>query len=543
MAEVSKDKHDKKTWIPFQRTGNFWLDNGLIGMFHILRDLSGEVERERYGLSAFKYEFDDTGNAISVEAENDEILVKLMNVAREKAIGQLTTSTKNFNIIYVEKNDEFKIANKNDWLPAYKSIYKGLIGKGKKAALDDELLQRLVVFKEAHPEVKNNKDVWLNAQPQYEVGKPFDLTIIEKGKNHCAFSNKNWKKIEDVKGYNFPFLTAKKGALNFFSHFEKLVKISSLYSFVSIFAPLNMFYSIRFDGLLCYFIAYDIDLEELAIWLGSLRSIRNLNETKTSNFKRPMITRKEGEPFGLPTTYLNESLLIFLYSIYTYAYAEMQRDFSKEVATKSIISFVSDGNIFQQTQVFTKLEPLFEFLQKVRDFEMEKWGKAGAFEGMFNNFSDPQNRDTPWKDWLAKHILDFTGISRLVEEFLGDVAMRDGRAHFFLAFFTEIYTKEMQTMNANTVDLCKKLGNQIGRRCYELQDKGILYSLRNARNRTVFLKVLSDAQFKLEIGIPEQFFHDLPDTPEWEEMKSLVTIFGMNSFLYHGQKQGGQQNG
>jgi hypothetical protein len=283
-------------------------------------------------------------------------------------------------------------------------------------------------------------------------------------------------------------------------------------------------------------------LDRLRIWLESLGSIRVLNEYKTSNFKRPMLTTKEGKPFGLPTTYLNESLLIFLYSIYTYAYADMQRDFRKEVLTKSIIAFVGDGNIFQQMHVFTKLQPLFEFLEKVRAHEMEKQWR-NAFEGMFNAFSDPQNRDTPWKDWLAGHVLDFTGIARLVETFFGDVAMRDGRAHFFLAPFTELYIKETQSMNPNTVELCKKLGNTIGRRCHELQDKGILYSLRNARNRTEFLKVLSDAQFKLELGLPEQFFLDLPDSPEWEEMKSLVTIFGMNSFLYHGKDQGGKQNG
>jgi len=43
---------------------------------------------------------------------------------------------------------------------------------------------------------------------------------------------------------------------------------------------------------------------------------------------------------------------------------------------------------------------------------------------------DPQNRDTPWKERLAKAIMDFTSVCGIVEEFLGDVAMRDERLTF-----------------------------------------------------------------------------------------------------------------
>jgi hypothetical protein len=544
--------------ITFRRTGNFWIDNGIVGLYYTLQKLDSETERERLKLKSFRTEFSEDGTHFTVSTKNQNDLVYLINAARDSAVEKFVTeSTKNKrNIVFAERTRKYSNPLKKNFFPAYKDFYAGKVPTGTKAielnsknvkrgtqaVLTKKDIEKLEQFKEKHAELKTEKNVWLNDSPKYDVGNPFEISFLERGKKFCAFSNENWRTTEAVKGYNFPFV-AGSGGINFFSQFTGSFEISSLYAFASIFSPLNVFYSLSLKSeQSCYFIPYDENIGQLSVWLNSLQTIRILGDNKSCNFRKPMIKTKDKE-FGMPTTYLNESLIIFLYSMFLYAYKEMKRDYRKEVLTKNVVSMVSDGNIFREVRIFSKIEPLFELFEAIGKYEKEEKGWNNGFVGMFNSFSDPQNRDIPWKERLAKAIMDFTSVCGIVEEFLGDVAMRDERSHFFISHFVELYTKENQLMNPSTISLCKSLGNMIGRRCRETKDKGILYSLRNSKNRTDFLKVLSDAQFRLEIGYSEQFFVDLPDSPEWEEMKSLVTIFAMNSFLYNPQSKGEAKNG
>ena len=60
------------------------------------------------------------------------------------------------------------------------------------------------------------------------------------------------------------------------------------------------------------------------------------------------------------------------------------------------------------------------------------------------------------------------------------------------------------------VDICKTVGNRIGAYCREKDDKGILFSIRNAKSRTEFLNVLAETQFRTEVSYGETFFKELP---------------------------------
>jgi hypothetical protein len=92
-------------------------------------------------------------------------------------------------------------------------------------------------------------------------------------------------------------------------------------------------------------------------------------------------------------------------------------------------------------------------------------------------------------------------------------------------------------MKVEMVEICKKTGNSIGAYCREKDDKGILFSIRNAKSRTEFLNVLSETQFRTEVSYSEAFFKELPDNSSWEEYKALVSIFAMNSFLFKEKSQ------
>jgi hypothetical protein len=145
--------------------------------------------------------------------------------------------------------------------------------------------------------------------------------------------------------------------------------------------------------------------------------------------------------------------------------------------------------------------------------------------------------DSLWRNRLCKNILSFQSIYQTIESYLSEVKMREASSLAFLDKIIQIYNQNTQSiMKAEMVDICKRIGNSIGRYCREKEDKGILYAIRNCRNRIDFLKVLSESQFRTEVSFGEEFFKELPDNSHWEEYKSLVSIFAMNSFLFNPSK-------
>jgi len=93
--------------VTFRRTGNFWIDNGIVGLYYTLQKLDSETERERLKLKSFRTEFSEDGTQFTVSTKNENDLVCLMNAARDSAVEKFVTeSTKNKrNIVFNEKNE------------------------------------------------------------------------------------------------------------------------------------------------------------------------------------------------------------------------------------------------------------------------------------------------------------------------------------------------------------------------------------------------------------------------------------------------------
>ena len=85
-------------------------------------------------------------------------------------------------------------------------------------------------------------------------------------------------------------------------------------------------------------------------------------------------------------------------------------------------------------------------------------------------------------------------------------------------------------------------GHELGRTCAEKEDMGILYSVRNAKNIDEFLKVLNDINFKLEMQVNEELLkidgEKIMGQP-WVRVKTLLSIYAMNSYLWEKKKKGG----
>ena len=304
-----------------------------------------------------------------------------------------------------------------------------------------------------------------------------------------------------------------------------------LYDFISIFSFYNIRY-LRQQDIDHYFILYDSDLKKLSEFLNTIKEdVSQLKKSDYCNFATQIVG----------TVYENESLFNFLISIYIQVKDQIENDlYFEDLYSKSVFTLSNDGNIFRDVKEYSSLSRLFSLFsafENVGNDDKNYFSYFSNFVRHFNKRLDGNKYDTTYRNKLCNDIINFRSINKTVELFMGEVKLQEGNGGIsYLDKILLIYnSKTQEKMKAEMVEVCKSIGNRIGAYCREKDDKGILFSIRNAKNRTEFINVLAETQFRTGVSYSETFFKDLPDDSEWEEYKSLVSIFAMNSFLYKKQ--------
>jgi len=543
--------------IEFNRTGNFWIDNGIVGLFKILSCL----------IEDNKIEVKLSPTSLKIEGESIDSIIDALNKAKDEVVSHYLKQT---GAGWIFKDNEFEVYRKTDFKMHLKSFFTGKTPKTEGAlcipeAKDSDLGSKgrrmteseyklFLDFKDKNSPVEiDDKKVpltgkgFLNSAPRYEIGDVFNKSFLEKGKKICLISGENYKEADVINGMNYPFLTGKSGEMNFASYLEGKPYISSKYAFVTLFSFDRVHYQLQQNGLKNYFLFYDTNLEKLYQFDNvielSLNSLTNKDDY--CNFKLSIIG----------TEYENESLFGFLVSVYEQAKRTLNRDIRKDVYTKRVFTFSNDGNIFRYVSEYGSLAQLFDLFEAFNRADDEYFGFK-YFLYLIAGFQKiiPTQRgvryDTTWRNQLCEAILNFRSIARIVERFFGEVKLKDDKASSiaYLDKIFEVYNENnLADMNKDMVSKCKSIGTTIGIYSQKEEDKSVLFSLRNAKNRTEFLKVLSLIQFKIaeskkiednyKLRIYDEFFEGLPDSPQWEEYKALVSIFAMNSFLYKPEKK------
>lgn len=540
MPITKKDKQTKEIKsVEFQRTGNFWLDNGIVALWKQLENLNNTERKKRYGLE-FEFKLLEDGTGISVVAPSGEMLEKVMNRSKEEVIEKYKMRKQgSYGWIFLENEKRYEKYEKETWALAYANFFAGTKGKTEGSLelkqMNDEQKQLFEKFKKEQGSAKLPDKGFINFPPQYDLGKPFVAENMMSGNKSCDFSGEGYSILENVTGLNYPFLTGSSGGLNYQSNLTGRYQIAPKYSFVSFFTPSNLFYSLQYGVASCYFLPYDNDIIELCTFYKSLDSIKDDKNRQWCNFKKDIPV----------TNYLNENLLIFLSSIYNNTYKAIDRDWRNEkLVTKSIYSFITDGSMFRSVQEFSKIEPLFEFFEKLV--------KIKDFTNMLWDFREPipgKNDNTIFRDRLACRILSFDYLNDIVEEFLATVGMKRGKSHYFISQFVRIYNLEVIKMEKSMVDLCYAIGRSIGEACKpktpaEAGNKSVLFTLRNTKNFTEFLKNLERIQSELQgdaLSYSRKLFNEMNEN-NWEQYKSLISIFAMNHFLYKPKVEGGSSH-
>ncbi len=572
--------------IEFRRTGNFWIDNGIVALHRILM-----LIQEDWAVSDTRVDSlltEDSLTVTVISPAGDATCVTVLNRAKDKAVENYLVETKSVGWFY--SANQFSVYRKTDFKMALKPFFMGktpstegalcvphdkkklveiltkhklsfedkkdiITLKGRKLLNDekkelaipntkpsdtgakgrfmteDQFIAFLEFYYQNSPYIVDGNKVklegkgFLNTKPRYEIGQQFEQTFTQEGRKRCFFSGELFKICNGVTGMDYPFLTGNSGELNFASNLSEKPQISAKYAFIALFSFYNLHYLLNGDYK-NYFVLFDSNLEELNYFYSAIQTdATQLSNATWCNFKNELSGAE----------YEAESVLAFTLSIYHQTKDELRYN---ELYTKSIYTFLNDGNIFRDVKQYTSLVMLFKlfsaynkndlldtFTSFVRFFT-RRYEKAGKTE-----------YDTIWRNRLSADILAFRSIYQTVEDYLSEVKMPEENGIPHLSKLIQIYHQNISTnMKTEMVERCKQIGNSIGRYCRETEDKGILFSIRNARNRIDFLKILSESQFRTEIPYSEDFFKELPDSPQWEEYKSLVSIFAMNSFLYKKDK-------
>lgn len=526
--------------IRIEKTGNFWIDNGIVGLYKVLRK------------SDYHVELDATTLSVSSENNNGKRIEDILNHVKEEVVQHYLTQTNGAGWIY--KEGRFEVYRKIDFKMHLKPFFTGKtpktegalctpdtdnekLGAGKR--MTPEEFQEFEKFKtEKSPVIIGDKRITLtnkgfvNNPPKYEIGNNFSEEFLKEGKRLCTFSGKCYKKVDIITGMNFPFLTGKSGELNFASQLNAKPTISAWYDFISLFSFYNLNYLLQ-DDLKNYFVLYDNNLKNLESFYDVIvADINNLTRSDFCNFETQIIG----------TQYESESFFNFLLSIYAQVNQRIDRDKRKGILLKkSVFTLSNDGNIFRDVREYTSLSALFELLDCFEDNGTDERSYREPFLNLiryFNKRLDSGKYDTTWRNRLCSDILSFRSILKTIEWFMSEVKMKEDKGNIiFLDKIIEIYnSKTQKNMKSEMVDICKTVGNRIGAYCREKDDKGILFSIRNAKSRTEFLNVLAETQFRTEVSYGETFFKELPDNSQWEEYKALVSIFAMNSFLFKDKK-------
>ncbi|MCF6159330.1 MAG: hypothetical protein E3K32_12360 [wastewater metagenome] len=510
--------------ITFKKTNNFWIDNGIVGLYTIL------VAHQEYFEQMFSVQPPLLSNDGLILQMKQECINPFFAELKRLLIEGFVYETNNYGFYYNQTNDEFVLSRKRDLLPDKKYYFQGFVPKpdGK------VLLKNLSVS--THKKLNNFlvKNVTYKVSVGNEIPTSrmiFALSnktavnngMLMHGKKLCSFCGDKFRKLVSLDGMHFPLLVGFFNLKTFYSNMNSEYRLCGKCSLSALAGSYKSYFSINNSYLNC-FILYDQDLFETYRLQSKINTITN---NPYSNFDKQSII----------TTFLYETLFVFLLNIFKKF--KQDREWPVSVATKKITGFVAvrQGNNvrFEQMVEFNRLGELFRFFEKVKNVPHKGRGRNGAIEwaSFLNSLYLKSDESSFLRNRICERILNFNKINDLFEEYL----LRSERTSKNLFYFIKVYNREVVGMEESMINLCAAIGSEIGKKSRAKDTKGFLYAIRNCKCLGDFIKTLSQIQFPLEISYTKNLFESIQDK-NWEDYKSLISIFAANQFFYNPKKEG-----
>src|SRR5690606_40156659 len=97
--------------IKIEKTGNFWIDNGIVGLYRILSTLEHDDDCEI------------DADELELSFKDEQQLIEILNKARAEVVTKYLKKTGNFGWIY--KDSDFEVYERTDFKMHLKPFFKG----------------------------------------------------------------------------------------------------------------------------------------------------------------------------------------------------------------------------------------------------------------------------------------------------------------------------------------------------------------------------------------------------------------------------------
>jgi hypothetical protein len=398
----------------------------------------------------------------------------------------------------------------------------------------------------------NGKDYFLFLHPPR-----FELNLkLSKKPGVCDLCGET-ARLTDAKMWMFPFVVDPQKFGTFYPGTKRGLKLCARCALAGLAGYLGWLWKAQGGDALHFFIFH-----------SELREMRRLHREVLAKL------RLEGErggtaPVAFSGPYVNETTLGLVLELFRHV---RQSDVLSDDARELLASLLgatstvppapitlyavtgTPGQAFQMKALreFSKLQRLYRlyegWLEVIRERGIDPnphqrlvqiWGQFWAQQG--------QNRESIWRERIAWALLEFGDPTPLVEEFLFEAGAREENPRPLVRGTLEVlnqYLREVFNMNEQFQRTLAGFGHSLGTAAQQHNEMGLLYALRNAKNPEDFYRVLNDAQFRLQVTIPEALLRiergeRIADAP-WVRVKTLLSIYAMNAYLRKGSPQESQ---
>jgi hypothetical protein len=168
-----------------------------------------------------------------------------------------------------------------------------------------------------------------------------------------------------------------------------------------------------------------------------------------------------------------------------------------------------------------------------------------TFEGVFNNFYFKTPKlDTRLREELSYSIVHRMDICELIEKFLYERELTRGehlKDPFLIrefGLFVQLYEGGMIKVEERVLETCKSVGENLGELAFNVDDAGILYTLRSVRNLEDFLASLQSFLTRYIKKLQPKFYRKALDDfligiddKNWKRFKALVGIYAVLKYM------------
>ncbi len=434
---------------------------------------------------------------------------------------------------------------------------------GNKAEYYDEATQQLREYEKENWVYPTNLFIKVSGKPGKKIKKDgkeyptqppkFELDLDLSKKPHMCDLCGDKASITNAKMWMFPFIVDPDKFANFYSRAKRGLRLCARCALAGLAGYLGWLWKAQGREVFHFFV-FHCELQEM------VRLHREVLQ--------PL--RIEGEsggnaPVAFFGPYIHETTLGLLVALFAHARSSdllspesrqyLARLLGATDTTPPTITLYAvtgqPGQAFKMEALreFTKLQSLYRLYERWIEVITQKQIDQNPHQRLvwiLRQFERQQGntRESLWRDKIAQAVLELGDPFAFIEQFLFEVLAKEQNPKPLVRGTLEVfdlYLREVLAMDEQFQRTLAGFGHSLGAAAHKHNEMGLLYALRNAKKPEEFYRVLNDAQFRLEVTIPEALLRiekgERIAGITWGRVKTLLSIYAMNTFLRKGAQE------